>query len=67
MLLLNKKNKYQNKNKCTQYHYISIPFKSQAYSKQGSPTFLLFGLWSFGKEKNFPENSNLPNLVDIQR
>ena len=52
----------------TEYHGISIPFKSQAYSKQGSPTFLLFGLWSFWQRENFfPENSNLPKLVDIQR
>ena len=38
--------KQKNKNKHTEYHGIFIPFKSQIYSKHGSPTFLLFGSWS---------------------
>ena len=41
-LVLNKKNK----NEYTEYHGISIPLKSQVYSKHGSPTFLSFGSWS---------------------
>ena len=41
-LVLNKKNK----NEYTEYHGISIPLKSQVYSKHGSPTFFSFGSWS---------------------
>ena len=39
--------KQKNKNEHTEYHDdIFILFKSQVYSKHGSPTFLLFGSWS---------------------
>ena len=31
--------------KHTQYHAILIPFKSQVYTKHGSPIFLIFELW----------------------
>ena len=68
-LLLNKKNKNKHKNERTEYHDISIPFKSQAYSKQGSEFQISF-VWVIEllvREKLFPENSNLQNLVDIQR
>ena len=34
------------RNECTEYHGTSIPFKSQFYSKYGSPTFLLFRPWN---------------------
>ena len=37
----------KNKNENTEYHGISMPFKIQVFSKRGSPTFLLFELWSF--------------------
>ena len=44
-LLLNKKDNnnkiIKNKNKYTEYHGISLPFKSHVYSKHGSPTFSL--------------------------
>ena len=44
-LPLNKiKNKIKNKNERTEYYGIFISFKGQGYSKQGSPTFLLFRL-----------------------
>ena len=42
-LVLNKKIKMDTRNN---YHGIFMPFKSQAYSKHGSPNFLLFGSWS---------------------
>ena len=67
-LLLNKKNK----NEYAEYHGISIPFKRKVHSKQS-----LFSLvWAmelgiistcFGKGKFFSKNSNLTNLVKIQR
>ena len=39
LLLLNKRNKYEN----TEYHGKFITFKNQLYSKPGSPIFLFFG------------------------
>ena len=47
------------KNEYTEYHGISIPFKSQDYG--------CLDYEDFGKGKVFSKNSNLSNLVNIQR
>ena len=41
---------------------ISIPFKSQVYSKTVVPLFSRLGYGALDKEKFFPENCNLPNV-----
>ena len=48
---------------------MTSPYHSKVRPTQnrGVPLFSCLGYGAFGKEKNFPENSNLPNLVDIQR
>ena len=61
------KNKNKNKNEQTEYHGISIPFKSQVYSKRESYFSLVWVMERLVKEKVFSENSSLPNLIDIQR
>ena len=38
--------KRKKKKENTDYNGIFIPLKSQVYSKQSNPTFLLFGSWS---------------------
>ena len=54
-------------------HGIFISFKSQLYSKQGSPIFLWFGSWTVALylhvrvKSKFSDNSNLIILVDLQR
>ena len=55
-----------------EYHSIFIPFRSQVYSKQGSPTFSLvwgieFSIISPCLDKVFSDNWNLTNLFNIQR
>ena len=61
-LVLNKKNK----NKLTGYYDIFIPFKSWVSSRHGNFIFLLFSIIS-PKANFFPDNSNLTNLVYVQR
>ena len=48
---------------------MTSPYHSKVRPTQnrGVPLFSCLGYGAFGKEKNFPENSNLSNLVDIQR
>ena len=66
---------FKNKNEHTEYHDGFIPFKSQVYSKHGSPIFLLFTSWNLasyfhkvkGEGKVSFNKSNLTNLVGIQR
>ena len=58
--------KQKNTNENTEYHSIFISFKSQVYSRQGNPVFLLFGLWNLILYlKVFPSNPTI--LVEIQR
>ena len=54
-----------------EYHSIFIPFRSQVYSKQGSPIFSLvwgieFSIISPCLDKVFSDNWNLTNLFNIQ-
>ena len=48
---------------------MAFPYHSKVRPTQnkGVPHFSCLGCGAFGKEKFFPENSNLPNLVHIQR
>ena len=48
---------------------MASPYNSKVRSTQnrGVPLFSCSGYGAFGKGKVFRENSNLPNLVDIQR
>ena len=48
---------------------MASPYNSKVGSTQnrGVPLFPCSGYGAFGKGKVFRENSNLPNLVDIQR
>ena len=56
----------------TEYRGTFISFKSYLQLKQGSPIFILFGLWiavfisMFGLSQSLSNNSNLIILVDIQ-
>ena len=61
-ILLNK-----NGNERTEYHGISIPLKVRGVKTGESHFSLVWVMELLVKEKIFPENSNLPNLVDIQR
>ena len=61
-------NKIKNIN--TKYHgTLFIPFKSQVYSQQGSPIFLLFGSWSLVLHFHVWVKSNLILIIqtDVQR
>ena len=64
----------KNKNENTEYYGTLISFKSHLYSKQASPIFLLFGLWSivihlsmFGLSQGFSNIFNMPILAELQR
>ena len=72
MYFLTVGSKQKNKNENTEYYSMFIPFKSQAYSRQGNPIFLLFGSWSLILYlhvwlKSIFFQSNLTILVDVQR
>ena len=43
------------------------PSKVRLTQNRGVPLFSCLGYGAWGKENFFLENSNLPNLVDIQR
>ena len=58
----------KNKNELTQCHYILILFQKQVCSKQVSLILLLFQSWCLVLYlQAFSDNSNLANLVDVQR
>ena len=48
---------------------MTFPYHSKVRPTQnrGVPLFSCLDYGAFGKINFFPENSNLPNLVDIQR
>ena len=51
------------------HNTMTFPYHSKIRPTQNRvfPLFSCLGYGTFGKGKVFPENSNLPNLVDIQR
>ena len=46
LLSYNVASREKNKNENTEYYTMLISFKSQLYSEQENPIFLLFGSWS---------------------
>ena len=70
VLFLTVGSKQENKNELMEYYGIFIPFKTRVYSKHGSPIFLMSGSWKMVLHLHVWEkgdNSNLTNLVDVQR